>query len=93
MRGIRGTKKDIFDDLDSDFKDSAADMSPDQLNAKIADVAKAEQDNLKAKTDDEDLKSKKALATEAGKQYGDASKANKLRIQFLMRVLGDKGKA
>ena len=93
MRGIRGTKKDIFDDLDSDFKDTAANLSPDELNARIAEVAKNEQDNLKHKKEDEDLKEKKAQATAAGAQYKEASKQNNLRIKFLMRVLGDKGKA
>jgi hypothetical protein len=91
-RGFRSAKKDQFDDLDSDFKDAAASMSPDELNARIAEVAKNEQENLKLKTEDEDLKAKKAQATEAGKVYKEGSKQNTLRIKFLMRVLGDKGK-
>lgn len=89
----RTAKKDQFDDLDSDFKDAAANMSPDELNGRIAEVAKNEQENLKNKREDEDLKEKKAQVTEAGKGYKEASKQNTLRIKFLMRVLGDKGKA
>lgn len=91
-RGMRGTKKDVFEDLDSDFKDAAANMTEDQLNSKIADVAKNEQENLKNRAADQDLKEKREQAGEAGKQYKEASKANRLRIQFLIRVLGDKGR-
>jgi ElaB/YqjD/DUF883 family membrane-anchored ribosome-binding protein len=90
-RGFKGPK-DPYEDLDSDYKDAIAASTVEDINKRIAEIAKNEQDNLKAKGDDQDLKEKKEAATEAGKQYKDASKQNRLRILFAMRVLGDKGK-
>lgn len=89
--GFGKTKKDPFEDLDPEFKDALAAMTVEDINKRIAEVAKNEQENLKMKDEDEDLAEKKAQATEAGAVYKDASKMNRLRIQFAIRVLGDKG--
>jgi hypothetical protein len=87
----RQSAKDPFEALDSDFKDTISGSTVDEINARIAEVAKSEEENQKAKKDDQDLAEKKAQATEAGAQYKEASKMNRLRIRYAMRVLGDKG--
>ena len=84
-------KKDKFDDLDAEFKDSVASMAVDEIRMKIAQVALNEEENLKAKEDDEDLLAKKEAAKFAGEQYAEASKMNRLRIRFMRRILGDRG--
>ena len=85
------TVKDIFEDLDSDWKDAVATMSVDDINSRIAEVAKAEELNQRAKEDDLDLARLKEEVATAGAQYKEATKANKLKIKFAMRVLGDRG--
>ena len=82
---------DPFADLDTDFKDAIASSTPEEINKRISDIAKAEEENLRAKAEDQDLAEKKAQAAEASVQYRDASKMNRMRIRFAMRVLGDKG--
>jgi hypothetical protein len=86
-------KKDEFADLPAEWKDAVAGMDKPAIDARIAEVAKAEEENQKLKGDDEDLKSRQLEAREAGKQYSDGTKANKLKIRFAMRVLRDKGLA
>jgi hypothetical protein len=88
----KGSKKDKFAELDEEFKNSVSSMSPDAINLKIAEVAKNENENQRLKKEDEDLEAQKVLYKEAGQSYKDATKANKLRIAFMIRVLGDKGK-
>jgi hypothetical protein len=85
-------KKNKFDDLDTDFKDSVAGMSEEQIRAKLAEVALNQAALMAAKSEDEDLKEKKAIAKEAGAQYSEGTKMNRLRTEFCRQVLGDKGK-
>lgn len=90
----RGSKnKTDFEDLDSDFKSTIENMAPEEINLKIAEVAKAEAENQKAKIDDGDLADKKEAVKLASEGYREATKMNKMRIAFAMRVLDDKGKA
>jgi hypothetical protein len=65
----------------------------DDLNKLISDTAKGEEENQMAKDEDQELTSAKELAKEAGEQYKEASKQNRLRIQYALRVLSDKGSA
>jgi len=83
--------KDPFADLDSDWKDAVAQGTVEEINARIAEVAKAEALNQEAKSEDVDLASLKEQVKEAGAQYAEATKANKLKVRFCMRVLGDRG--
>jgi predicted carbohydrate-binding protein with CBM5 and CBM33 domain len=89
----RPAKTDKFEDLDNEFKDAVAGMDVVALNNKIAEVAKNEENNQNLKKDDQQLAEAKEAAKMANEPYKDASKANKLRIQFCMRVLGDRGQA
>ncbi len=84
-------KKDEFADLDSDFKDAVAGESPEDIRKRIAQVALNELENQRLKKEDTDLETKKEEFKEAGAVYREASKANKLRLKFMRRVLKDKG--
>lgn len=83
--------KDPFDAIDSDWKDAVAAMSAGEVNLRIAEVAKGEQENQRLRDEDVDLATLKEQVKEAGAQYSEASKVNKLKIRYAMRVLGDKG--
>ncbi len=89
-KGFSGPK-DPFDDLGSDFKDAAAGMSREQLEHRIAEVALNDVELRKAKKEDEDLKEKAEIHKEAAAVYRDGFKANRLQIEYMKRVLDDKG--
>jgi hypothetical protein len=84
-------KKGEFEDLDSDFKDAIASSTVEDINKRIAEVAKNQETNLKSMAEDQDLAEKKEAVKDASAQYREATKANRLRIAYCMRVLGDKG--
>lgn len=86
------SKKDPFEDLDQDFKDTVAGMNEVEIRQKISSVALNQVALLEAKDNDEDYQQKKEVAKEAGAVYREGTKGNKLRIAFCKRVLGDKGK-
>ncbi len=86
-------KKDKFEDLDIDFKDSIAAMTEEEIRAKLAEISLNQAALMQAKSDDEDLKTKKEIAKEAGAIYREGTKANRLRIEWARQVLGDKGKS
>lgn len=93
MARFKGPKKakDPFESIPEDWKDAVAASSVDAINARIAEVAKAEEENLRLKGEDFDLASLKEQVKEAGAQYSEATKMNRLKIRYAMRVLGDKG--
>lgn len=86
------SKKDKFQDLDQDFQDTVAGMNEAEIRNKIASVALNQVAVSTAKELDEDLAQKKEAAKVAGEGYAEATKMNKLRIEFCRRVLSDKGK-
>lgn len=86
----KGSKKDIFADLDNDFKDAVAAESPEEIRKRIAQVALNEEENRKMKEEDQDLAQAVEAAKIAGEQYREATKMNRLRIKFCSRVLDDK---
>lgn len=84
-------QKDEFSDLDNDWKESVLSMDKNEINSRIAEIAKNEVENQKAKKKDGHLREARLVVSEAGKGYRDATKDAKLRIQYCMRVLGDRG--
>lgn len=85
------TKKDPFEALDTDFKDTIAAATPLDIRSRIAKVALDELANQQAKGEDQDLAEKVEQAKFAGEGYKEATKMNKLRIAFCKRALQDKG--
>ncbi len=83
-------KKADFADLDSDEQDMIASLRGNDLVAYVAKVAMDQHALMKAKEEDQDLAEKKEAAQDAGAQYRDGTKFNKLRISFAKRVLDDR---
>jgi len=61
-------------------------------DTEITKAVKAEAVNQNEKSEDEVAATLKLTLGEAKAQYSEATKANKLKIKWCMRVLGDKGK-
>jgi hypothetical protein len=83
--------KGEFADLDTEWKDSIAAMPVEEINSKIAEVAKAEAENQKVMKEDQQLAEAKMAAKMAGEGYREATKMSKLRIKYCVRVLADRG--
>lgn len=87
----KATKKDKFDALPAEFRDTIAAMSRKDIREKIAQISIDNQELLDAKEKDIDLQKAKEQAKEAGEVYREGLKMNKLKIAFAKRVLDDKG--
>lgn len=74
-----------------EFAGEVAGLSVADLNARLAEQAKASEWNQQAKEDDEDLEDKKAAASEAAAPYRDAAKAIRLRSRYLIKLIKEKG--
>ncbi len=85
-------KKDPFEDLDKDWMDSVSSEGVEAINKRIAELAKAQEENLAAMKADEDLAEKKEATKFASEGYRNATKGYKTRMKFIMQVLGDQGK-
>lgn len=87
-------KKDFnpYADLPEEFKDAIESGTDDEIRRRVAEVAFAEQENLRLKADDQDLAERKAAAKAAGEQYSDATKMNRLKIKYAHSVLEGRGK-
>ncbi len=85
-------KKDKYAELAPEFKDSVQGKTDEQLNDILAKVAKDEELNRRNKDLDEQLKEAILAAKEAGLQYRDASKTNKLKTSYIYDTLKARGK-
>jgi hypothetical protein len=91
-KGKRGpSKKDPFAALDDDFKAIIDSADRDQIRHKISEVSMNQVDLMQAKADDEDLARCLEEAKEAGAQYREGTKMNKLRIMYAKITLEGKG--
>lgn len=86
-------KKDQFEAIPSEFKDTAAGSDSVTVKSMIAKAAMDDADLRKAMEEDEDLKNAKEQAKIAGEVYREGFKMNRLKIKYLKQVLEDKGKA
>jgi hypothetical protein len=87
------TDKDPFADLPAEFKDKLASMNEVDIRKEVSKVALDEEENVRLKEEDLDLKALKEQVKEASKVYRESSKENRLKIKFARRVLEDQGKA
>jgi DNA-binding transcriptional regulator GbsR (MarR family) len=90
---FRATKKDPFAELPNEWKDAIAQSSVEEIDKRIAELSKAEEESQNAKKLDPDLAEKREALKYASEGYKDATKGYKLRMKYIMRVLGDMGKA
>lgn len=84
-------EKDPFVEVPEEFKDAVAGMSIDEINARIAQVAKDQVDLMKAKKEDGDLLEKREAYKEAGVQYREGTKANRVKIEYCKQMIDNKG--
>lgn len=85
------SKKNPFDTIPEDWREALESASEAQIRTKISEVALAEEENQDAKDDDQDLAAAKEQAKEAGAQYADATKSNRLKIRFARQLLQSRG--
>jgi hypothetical protein len=90
-RGRPAKQKDEWADLDDDFKTAVLQSSVEQVNLRIAETAKSEEENKRLKKEDGHLLEMKAQYDEAGAQYKEATKANRLKIRYMVSVLKSRG--
>ena len=76
-----------------EFEAEVSGLSIDQLNNKLAALAKGLEESEAAKEDDEELNKTHALASELGAPYRDVKKAVKLKTKYVIGLLRDKGAA
>lgn len=74
-----------------EFAAEVAGLSVDQLNARLANLAKDAETNEQAKEDDEDLEKAQVEAKELGAPYRDFKKANRLRSRYVIGLIKEKG--
>lgn len=86
-----GKKKDAFELLEDEFKDSVQQMSPEDIKKRVAEIALAHSELMKAKKEDQDLLEKKEAYSLASTQYRESSKFSKLRIDYCKSILDNKG--
>jgi hypothetical protein len=80
-----------FLELPQDWRTKVEALSIDDLKNELMVVVDNERENLKNKDEDQHLKEAKESYTDAAAQYKEASKAHKLMINYVLRILGDKG--
>lgn len=85
-------KKDKFAPLPVEFRDDIAAMSESEIKSQIAKVALDTEALRQAQEEDQDLTEKKEAVKFANAPYRDGFKQNRLKIEFMRQVLGDKGK-
>ena len=84
-------KKNEFENLDQDFKDTISNMNNEEIRKKIAEVALNEHENKLAQKKDEDLKRKIELVKCAKEPYTEATKMNRYRISYAHYILNSRG--
>lgn len=84
-------RKDPFEDLPQDFRDTVDAQSREDIRRTIAQVAIDQAELMEAQSEDVDLQNAKEAAREAGAVYREGTKTNKLKIQYAKQVLEGKG--
>lgn len=76
--------------LPEDWRLEVERMDPAQIKTTLAEVTLNERENQNNKKLDQDLAEKKEAYATAAAGYKEATKANKLRITFLLKTLESK---
>lgn len=76
-----------------EFVGEVSALSSDQLNGRLAKLAKDAEANEQAKEDDEELEEAHTHASELGAPYRDAKKALRLKTRYIISLLKEKGGA
>lgn len=90
--GKKKTIEDQIRDFDPSFPDEALSSTEEQLKSRLIAIQVEDEKMSKAQEDDQDLKDKVALASEARKVYAEHSKASKLKKKLIISILEARGK-
>ena len=87
-------KKSLQEKVQEDMPEFAAEvagLSVQDLNNRLATLAKGAEENEQAQEDDEDLEKARAEASELAAPYRDAKKALRLRSRYVISLIREKG--
>lgn len=76
------SKKNPFADLPSDFKDAVADLSPDEIRLRIADIALHQMELKRQRKLDKQLQEAKSKVEQLAEKYKTASALNTLKLKL-----------
>jgi type III secretory pathway component EscU len=84
-------KKDKFEDLTPEFKDSVQVAKSEEIRSKLANLSLAQVSLKEAKSNDEKLKEAVEVKKELEAPYRDSLKQLRLQTEFLHFTLQDRG--
>ena len=92
-RKFKGPKtlEDKINAIDAAFAGEVRMATTDQIKERMIKLDRYEVELLETRKEDQDLKSKKEDAKVAGEVYSEGLKATKLKRQFMLSVLSEKG--
>lgn len=74
-----------------EFADAVAGLSVEELDARLAQIAKDIEAVQESKEADEKLEQARAVAAEAAAPYSDSKKALKLKTSYIIGLIKEKG--
>lgn len=84
-------RRDKFLDLPEEWRNAMAETATEKLNSTLTEVVSNEEENQKNKEEDQDLASCKEAYQTAAAGYKEATRLNKLKMRYIVRVLSDRG--
>lgn len=87
-------KKSLQEKVQEDMPEFAAEvagLAVQDLNNRLATLAKGAEENEQAQEDDEDLEKARSEASELAAPYRDAKKAIRLRSRYIISLIREKG--
>lgn len=89
-------KKTVRERVENDYPEFATEVAGEnaqQLNNRLATLAKGLEESEQKKEDNEKLKNARGLASELAAPYRDVKKAVQLKSKYVIGLLKDKGAA
>ena len=90
------TKKSVRETVEKNYPEFAEELNgatTDQLNSRLATLAKGLEESEQAKEGDDELEKARLLASELAAPYRDVKKAVQLKSKYVIGLLRDKGAA
>lgn len=84
-------EKNPHEDVPEEWRDAVEAATTDDIKKKVAEVALAQAELMKAKKEDADLAEKKEQVKEASAIYREGSKLNKAKIEYAKMILDSRG--
>lgn len=85
------TLEEAIKDTNPEFAAEVAGLSVDDLNSRLAQLAKDGEAVAESKEADEELEQARARATELAAPYRDAQKAIRLKSRYVISLIKEKG--